>query len=420
MKKKILASVVCVSMLSSLAGCAMFDKDDEGVLAAAEDYASAVASVKPGDIAAMINEGEDLEDVIAAYTSGEVLDTTADWSDIVSAIASTISYEIDEESVTSSKKNAEGSVAITWSIVDYDAVYDEIYDNGGDVDAFIDALKADDAAKTEISQTLDLVLVDEAWLIDDSEGEGLAEVYEFYEDSVDFVFSSPLLDYISEYYWYFSDDSVYTNESTIELDIIPTDEGTEVEFDFTYEYYYNGDLIFTSGECVDEGSWIEAYYGPGYDPACQLDENGNLLAGEYRCIIYDLSGIVLADSTCTVETLDYPEADASMIDHIEWYWTDHDDVYVDDDGIELDIICTTEGEEAIWHFYYEVYLDDELVYVSDTCEDQGYWIEAYYNSYYDGAQVTDDGCLVPGDYTIIMYDMSGNVLADSTCTVELS
>lgn len=421
MKRKVIASVLCVSMLSSLAGCALFDKDDEGVLNAAEEYASAVASVKAGDIAAMINEGEDLEAIIDAYTSGEVLDVTADWSDIVSAIASTISYEIDEESVTSSKKNAEGSVDITWTLVDCNAVYDEIYDNGGDVDEFIDALTADDAAKTEISQTLNLVLVDEAWLIDDSEGEGLAEVYEFYEDAVDFVFDSPLAPYISEYYWYYSDDSVYTNVSRIELDIIPTDEGTEVEFEFTYEYYFNGELIYTSDVWTDEGSWIEAYYGPDYDSSAAVNENGFLVPGEYRCIMYDLNGIVLADSTCTVETVEYDTADASMIDSVEWYWTDHDDVYVDEDGIELDIIPTADGQLATWTFYYEIYLDDELVFTSDICEDQGYWIEAYYSDWYDPeAQVTDEGYLVPGEYRCIMYGLDGSVLADATCTVELS
>ena len=418
MKKKLIAAVISASMLFSLVGCAS-DKDDEGVLKAAEDYATAVSKVKVSDIAGLMVDGADYEDAIEVYTSGSEVITPSNWDDFVSAIAGTITYEIDAETVTSSKKEASGSVDITWTLVDYNAIYAEISEEGGDADAFIDALTADDAETMTISQTLNLKLVDEAWLIDD-DTTGLYEVYEFYGAALEFLFESPLAQYISEDYWYYSDDSVYTNVSRIELDIITTDEGETVEFDFTYEYYFNGELIYTSDEWSDEGHWIEAYYGPDYDSAAAVDENGNLVPGEYRCIIYDLNGIVLADNTCTVETVEYPEADASMIDDIEWYWTDHDDVYVNDDSIELDILPTSEGENAIWNFYYEVYYNGDLVYTSDPCQDQGAWIEAYYSIYYDGAEVVDDSYLAPGEYNIVMYDLSGSVLADSVCTVEVN
>lgn len=417
MSKKFIASAICVSMLASLGGCALFDNDNEGVLKAAEDYASAVSKVKTADIAALTG-GE--AGTIADYINGGS-DTASSYNDIVSAIAGTITYEINEGSVTSSKKNAEGSVDITWTLVDYDAVYDQVSEDGGDAEDFVEALEAEDAQTMSISQTLNLVLQDETWFISDADYENLFDVYEFYPHARDFLFESPLAQYIAEDYWYFSDDGVYTNEYCIELDLITTDEGETVEFNFTYEYYRDGELIYTSNACSDTGHWIEAYYSADYDPDASVNEIGNLIPGEYRCIIYDMNGIVLADSTCTVEAFDYPDADASMIEQIEWYWTDHDDVYVDENGIELDIIPTTEGQNAIWHFYYEVYLNGELVYTSDEFEDQGYWIEAYYSQWYDQqAQVTTQGYLVPGEYTIIMYDMDGGVLAESSCTVELS
>jgi Na+-translocating ferredoxin:NAD+ oxidoreductase RnfG subunit len=59
----------------------------------------------------------------------------AGYADMCSAIAGTISYEIDEESVQSSKKNAEGSVDVTWTLVDYEAVFEQVSEDGGDVDA---------------------------------------------------------------------------------------------------------------------------------------------------------------------------------------------------------------------------------------------------------------------------------------------
>ena len=75
---------------------------------------------------------------------------------------------------------------------------------------------------------------------------------------------------------------------------------------------------------------------------------------------------------------------------------------------------------TIWNFYYEVYYNGDLVYTSDPCQDQGAWIEAYYSIYYDGAEVVDDSYLAPGEYNIVMYDLSGSVLADSVCTVEVN
>ena len=418
--KKLIASAVCVSMLASLGGCAMFDKDDEGVLKAAEDYATAIQKVKLGDITDLMTNGDDLADTLD-YLVNDTENMPAEYSDICAAIASTISYEIDEESVQSSKKNAEGSVDVTWTLVDYDAIFDQVSEDGGDADAFIDALTADDADTQEISTTINFVLEDETWLVDDEDGDVLNEVYAFYADAADYSFVPPLMDYIEDAYWYYSDDSVYTNFSQIELDIITTTEGEEIPFEFTYEYYLNGELIYTSDVCTDQGHWIEAYYGPNYDPAAQVDANGNLIAGEYRCVMYDLAGNVLADLTCTVETLEYSEADASMIDDVVWYWTDDDDTYIDTDSIELDIIPTSEGQECIWNFYYEIYIDGDLVYTSGAMEDQGYWIEAYYSEYYDDEiQLTDDGNLIPGEYTCIFYDLSGNEIASSTCTVEVS
>ncbi len=417
--KKLIASAVCVSMLASLGGCALFDKDDEGVLKAADDYATAIQKVKLGDITGLMTNGEDLEETLD-YLVNDTEGMPAGYADMCSAIAGTISYEIDEESVQSSKKNAEGSVDVTWTLVDYEAVFEQVSEDGGDVDAFIDALTADDAQTQTISSTINFVLEDEAWLVDDEDGDIINEVYSFYADAAGYTFVPPLMDYIEEAYWYYSDDSVYSNFGQIELDIITTTEGEEIPFEFTYEYYYNGELIFTSDVCEDVGHWIEAYYGPDYDPAAQVDDRGFLVAGEYRCIMYDLAGNVLADSTCTVENIEYGEADASMIDDVVWYWTDEEDTYIDTDSIELDIIPTTEGQECIWNFYYEIYLGEELVYVSDAMEDQGYWIEAYYNTGYPDVETNGDGNLVAGEYTCVFYDLNGNSIAAATCTVEES
>lgn len=415
--KKIVSSVVCLSVLASLGGCSMFDKDDEGVLAAVEDYAEAVKKGRVGNIVDLLVDGDDYEDELDEYMEGgDALLLPDGYDDICEAILDTLEYEIDEDTVESSKKNQEGSVSITWTLVDYDSVFDEVFEENGDVDAYIDALEECED-RIEISQRLDLVLDEDTWLIDDDRLKNLEDVYEFYEDALDYIFIAPLSDYIAYTEWYYSDNGLYINYDQIELDIVPTDDGYEVEWEFYYEYYLNGELIYTSDECWDSGYWIEAYYGPNYDENCRLTDNGTLIDGEYRCVIYDLGGRVLADSTCTVQNLDV-QTSAEYIDDIEWYYSD-DDIYINYNQIELDIIPTDGlGTSMIWNFYYEYYRDGELIYTSPECTDQGYWIEAYYGPYYDDeAELNESGYLIDGDYTCIFYDLDGNVLCESTCTV---
>lgn len=417
-RKRLIASVLSVALLASVSGCNMFDEDNEAVLTVAEDYAEAITKVKVSKIVGFLVNGDDYEDTLEDLTCGGYDQPLPDgYSDMCSAIQSSITYEIDEDSVESSKRNAEASVDITFTMVDYDSTFDSVVEDGGDLEAFIDALEDDDTDRIEITQTINMVLEDDEWKIEDNRLKNINAIYRFYTDALNYEFTAPLVEYINYLEWYYSNDSVYTNVSQIELDIITTEEGEEQEFEFTYEYYYNGELIYTSGEWSDQGHWIEAYYGPAYDSEAPMS-GGSLAAGQYRCVIYDLSGAVIADSSCTVETVD-AEASTDLIDDVVWYFSD-DDVYTDVTTIELDIIPSDGvGQSITWEFTYEYYLDGELVYSSPSCTDSGFWIEAYYSPFYDSdAELNDDGYLVAGEYRCIMYDLSGNVLADSTCTVE--
>ena len=418
--KKLTASVLSLALIASVSGCANLDKDDDAVLAAAEDYAEAISKVKVSDITDLLVDGDDAEDSIEDLISGALAQEVPEgFGDMTDAIADTIEYEVDEGSVESSKKNAEASVDVTFTMVDYATIFETVSDNGGNVEDYISELKSSDADTIEITQTLDLVLVDGEWKIQDNRLKNLNKVYGFYLDALDYIFTAPLASYIDYIEWYYSSDSVYTNVTQIELDIVTTTDGQEEEFEFTYEYYYNGDLIYTSDEWDNQGHWIEAYYGPFYDSNAPVNTDGTLAAGSYRCVIYDLDGHVLADSTCTVEHIDAMTS-GDYIDYIEWYFSD-DGVYTNVETIELDIIPTEGiGQAMTWEFTYEYYLDGELIYTSDEHEDSGYWIENYYSSFYDsGAELTDEGYLIPGEYTCIMYDLDGNILAQDTCTVEV-
>ena len=415
--KKLTASAVSVAMIASLSGCAMFDKDDDAVLAVAEDYAEAVVKIKPADIVSLlVDPDDDLQESIELFVETEGYGD--DYAAICDAIAGTLAYEIDEESVESSKKNGEASVDITFSIADYQAAYDEVSENGGDLDAFIAAIG--DADKTEFNQTIEFSLEDDEWLVDDSGAEKVQELYQFYLDAFDFTFTAPLIEYVDSTEWYYSDNGVYTDYSQIELDIITTDEGSEVPFEFTYEYYRDGALVFTSDVCTDQGHWIEAYYGPYYDTAAATNAEGNLVAGEYRCVIYDLAGNVLADETCTVEeggsSVVIPTGSGDMeeiwANGINDYWYSYSDGtgYAMGEGeydtSESVIEYTCEVEDtanlAFYPVYYEVYyaasgdMDDaEFVYSATITPSE------YTNGYFYEFQYVENGGLDAGSYWFV-------------------
>lgn len=416
--KKLTASAVSVAMIASLSGCAMFDKDDDAVLAVAEDYAEAVVKIKPADIVELlVDPDDDLQESIELFVETEGYGD--DYAAICDAIAGTLAYEIDEESVESSKKNGEASVDITFSIADYQAAYEEVSENGGDLDAFIDAIG--DADKTEFNQTIEFSYEDDEWLVDDSGAENVQELYQFYLDAFDFSFAAAIsADMVESVTWYYSDNGVYTDYTQIELDIIPTSEGQEIEWNFYYEYYRDGQLVYTSPECTDQGYYIEAYYGPNYDSAALTNADGNLVAGQYRCIIYDMAGNVLADDTCTVEeggsSTVIPSGSGDMeeiwANGINDYWYSYSDGtgYAMGEGeydtSESVIEYTCEVEDtanlAFYPVYYEVYYaasgdmsDAEFIYSATITPSE------YTNGYFYEFQYVENGGLDAGSYWFV-------------------
>ena len=415
--KKLTASALSVAVLASLSGCAMFDKDDEAVLKVAEDYAEAVVKVNAGDIVELLADpDDDLQESIEAFVETEGYDE--DYAAICNAIAGTLAYEIDEESVESSKKSGKASVDITFSVADYAAAYDSVIEDGGDLDAFLDAIA--DADKTEFEQTIDFVLEDDAWLVDDSKAKNVQDIYQFYLDAFDYSFAPAIsADLVDSTVWYYSDNSVYTDYTQIELDIMPTSEGQEIEWNFYYEYYRDGQLVYTSDECTDQGVYIEAYYGPNYDSAAAVNASGNLVAGEYRCIIYDLAGNVLADSTCTVQ-----EGGSTTVvtggGDMEEIWANGTDdywyTYADGNGsamgtgdystsetvMEYTVQVSDEANLAYYPVYYEVYYsasgdmaDAECVYTATITPSE------YTNGYFYEFQYVDNAGLDAGTYYFI-------------------
>ncbi|MCR5060804.1 MAG: hypothetical protein K6A80_07225 [Saccharofermentans sp.] len=109
----------------------------------------------------------------------------------------------------------------------------------------------------------------------------------------------------------------------------------------------------------------------------------------------------------------------AMVDRTTWYYTTSEDngviVYNNAEKIDLDIYLALgfEGSEV----YYTVKYNGSVVYTSETSSSSR---EGYFRTSFDGATVTDDGHLAPGEYTITFFAENGTQIAEGTCTVTES
>ena len=109
----------------------------------------------------------------------------------------------------------------------------------------------------------------------------------------------------------------------------------------------------------------------------------------------------------------------AMVDRTNWYYSTSENngvvVYNNADKIDLDIYLANGFEGAA--VYYTVKYNGNVVYTSETSSSSR---EGYFRTSYDGATVTDDDHLAPGEYTITFFAENGTQIAEGTCTVTES
>ena len=246
-KEKLIASALIASMVLSLCGC---DSDNANVVDAAEDYAEAVISLDADDIAELMEDEDEATEELSRIE--DACNKKPGLEDAFEAVAGSMTYEIDGKSVTSSKKNKEASVDIVFTLVDYEAVYEDVADDDGDLEDYIDALEdADDTI--EVKVTVKFVLVKDKWLVKDKNFKSLNKVYGFIDD-------------ISGYKWGLFE--IPSKEAFTEAmcEVFGVDEDDIDDYD-CYEYtelsYYEDTLAITRQQYYDpeeaEAMFDEAY-----------------------------------------------------------------------------------------------------------------------------------------------------------------
>lgn len=295
--KKTVSVAVASAIVMSMSGCALFDKSKEEVLDAAESYAKELAACNIDKIAKLSND--DFEDIqeewaeILEFTEGDLY--TEDTAIVLNAIAGTISYEIDEESVEATKKSGEGSIDVVFTIADYGSLDVEEFQEATE---FADAVA--DADTTDIKVTLEFERTDDGEWLGSNYSKVFDKLYSFTDE--EFTFRTPLADLLTDtsLSWYFvdsweGDTPVYINADTIDgelnIDLSSDPDISELYVELTL----NGQVVaYMYG---DYDCWIS-----NYEVSDEfLNENGDFIEGTYTITFYEYEGgDVLVAESCTV------------------------------------------------------------------------------------------------------------------------
>ena len=181
--KKTTCAIMAGAVLFSMTGCSVLEditgkssKDpSKDVMEAAEDYCKAIADADADKIIDLsADDLGDLEDQLKDsldFKNGQYSD---DMAGILDAIAGTIEYEIEEDSLEVDGDKGEASVDVTFTVYDYlDGEF------GDDVDTLDEAKEAiEDGDTTDIDITLELEQTDDDWKVADTD-KIVEDVYEF-------------------------------------------------------------------------------------------------------------------------------------------------------------------------------------------------------------------------------------------------
>ena len=420
--KKVVAASVASAMILSMTSCAFLDKSKDEVLEAAESYAKEMASCNVDKLAKLtVSDFEDDQEEWAGkldFSEGEIY--TADAAEAVSAIADTISYEIDEESAEASKKSGEGSVDVTFTIADYESLLED--DSLASVDDFVAAVG--DADTVEISVTLEFEKDDEDWLCSNY-SKAFGSLYAFTEG--DYEFTLPVSECLDSttLEWWFTDNGdnaapVYTNATQISAEL-PLDESLNYDHDLPgvrAELTVNGNVIFTTENSYD--LWAHTY---DVD-AAYLDESGEYFAAGTYTVTYYLDDEVILSGSATVSveapaTTTTTTSGAEMEADVGYnhYYTDSSDDFYNYTGVPVwfnsdngvyasgttQIEYTIERlDETLGDVTYEYYYSAEGSYDTATLV---YTNTVSAASYSDGDfyECTYNENVADGYYVIIVY-----------------
>lgn len=323
--RKLACAVLAGAMALSATACSLTDSlkkteeaDPDDIIELAEDFGKSVVTA---DADKILKNFEDIDDDDAEKFKEDLSldDQDEDNVYLKEYIASTMEYEVDEDSVEI--KNDKASCDVYFTIVDY---MDSTGDLAGEVNEFYDVLLAC-GSTIKYTIALDFVYEDGEWILLPECFDDLDKLFTYVNYEFDFVYFVP--PQAIDACWYNSDGD-YVNTSYIELDVYFADIA---DCDMYYNVSKDGELIY-----ISEMSYVgNDYYYAGYADYMRTDDYGDYLEpGEYTIQVYTAGDQWVAEATASVSvsSFDYSDGLLEGVDIGEEY-TIYDDSLADIDAI---------------------------------------------------------------------------------------
>jgi hypothetical protein len=396
--RKVAAATLVGTMALSFASCALFGANKKEIVEAADEFASTLLKQDAGKIIKLTNEKKDSDNAEALEMIFDESMYSDEQNEFNKAVADTISYEIDEDSVEVDKEEA--SVDVTFTMVDYEKALKDDY---SDIDEVVDLIKDCDDTK-DVKVTFEFEKDDDEWLLSNLDDKGFGKLFDYMTYELDL---KPDLLSIVDY-----TDS-YAGSYYLDLYVYFTEDVSEYDGELTFDVYYEGSLIAS-----DVAAYAYSYY-----VTCEYynDDWSDLESGNYTVVLkYGDLEIASADLTVDnyVETQPTSgsafdgDLSAEVSDYLWYYDSDVDGVYESGTGyIELDVYFDVDvtGMDLTFDVYDA---DGNAIeqYLEPTNWGDSIWC---YYSYGDA--------MPAGEYTIAVYDgaeTDSNVVFYATCEVQ--
>ncbi len=326
---KIFSLTVAAAITASCASCSMIpgmgsSAKTEDIVDAADAFASALLKCDAGKIIKLTNEEKDSD----AAEDLEVLFGNKDYTDeqiaIADAVAGTIEYEIDEDSVKIDKDEA--SVDVTFTMADYEAVLEGEF---SDADEAVAAISdCDDTSEVEV--TFEFALEDDEWLISNLGDKAYSKLYGFYGLDVSFMPDlAALVDYTD----------IYADYNYVYLSVVFTENVSDYIDDMTFDVFLDGELLYGDQTPYGDGDYIW----------CDITVDGPLESGTYTVTCYCGDTVIASDyidvdnSGSTVISGDPTDAEGDVY-LCEMEFGEYLEEFLVDSGYDIDF----EGQLTVW------------------------------------------------------------------------
>lgn len=417
--RRLVAVALAGAMAVSCASCMLIGgPNKKEIVEAADTFASALLKQDAGKVVKLTNEKKDSDAAEALDVLWDESMYSDEQNEFNKAVADTISYEVDEESVEVDKEEA--SVEVVFTMVDYEKALKDDY---SDIDEVLDLIGDCDDTK-EVTITFEFEKDDDEWLLTNLKDKGFGKLFDY---------CSYELDIMGDLFDMFSYSDTVAGDWYVDSWFYFEDDITDYSGLIFYDVYYNGSVILSAQTAyVYESYFYCTYEDPDYN---------DLPAGDYYFSV-ECNGTVTTSDTVTIEESTVPTSTgsgSSGIDYnfdvdglgeladyvvaVDWWGDDGNYSYSDTPAIEYDVYFTSDiTYDQVMGITFNVYDEDgnllvegESIASNRTNIDDSVSEDGYYFIYV--GYLPEAGNVEPGVYYIEVCNPDGSTLLYDYCYV---